>query len=187
MASKLINIQSEKPVHLVLARDRVRSVKRGHPWVFEDYLKDKPKNVKPGALALLKAKDGEILSKGYYDPQSKLAFRSFVVNPKERLDDQLVQSRLERAARLRSRLFNPEETNGFRLVNGEGDGLPGQSEYAAQRSYAGLMNINAWKICMKIDADGRQSPASASCAYFTTRPMLACVRACTHASSSNTA
>lgn len=32
----LINLVNEKPVHLVLAKDRVRSVKRGHPWIFPE-------------------------------------------------------------------------------------------------------------------------------------------------------
>ena len=31
-----INLVTAKPVHLVLAKDRVRSVKRGHPWIFPD-------------------------------------------------------------------------------------------------------------------------------------------------------
>lgn len=43
-----------------------------------------------------------------------------------RLDEQLIAARLERAAQLRIMLFEPyDRTNGFRLVNGEGDGLPG--------------------------------------------------------------
>jgi 23S rRNA G2069 N7-methylase RlmK/C1962 C5-methylase RlmI len=42
------------------------------------------------------------------------------------LDEQLVAARLGRAAALRTALFEPyDSTNGFRLVNGEGDGLPG--------------------------------------------------------------
>lgn len=32
-----------------------------------------------GSLALLKTADGEILAKGYYDPASKLAFRTFAL------------------------------------------------------------------------------------------------------------
>lgn len=44
-----------KPVHLTLAKDRVRSVKRGRPWVFADVLADLPsappgKHVRTDAL-----------------------------------------------------------------------------------------------------------------------------------------
>jgi 23S rRNA G2069 N7-methylase RlmK/C1962 C5-methylase RlmI len=45
---------------------------------------------------------------------------------KERLDVSLVTHRVTRALTLRQRLFpNPLVTNGYRLLNGEGDGLPG--------------------------------------------------------------
>lgn len=62
----LVNlVNGEKPVHLVLAKDRVRSIKRGSPWVFADALRDLPK-APAGSLALLKTPDGDIISKGYY-------------------------------------------------------------------------------------------------------------------------
>ncbi len=122
----------------------------------------------PGSLALLKAADGEILAKGYYDRDSRLAFRALTTAAKERLDSVLVEARLSRAAALREALFAPFDATsgaskpygstpachmlfqgqgqgppllrrhgrvpppptaalapGFRLVNGEGDGLPG--------------------------------------------------------------
>ncbi|PNH07406.1 Ribosomal RNA large subunit methyltransferase I [Tetrabaena socialis] len=120
----LIHLLNEKPVHLVLAKDRIRSVKRGHPWIFPEVLRELPR-APAGSLALLKTPEGEILAKGYYDPASKLAFRTFALQ-KDKLDDALVAGRLERAMRLRAELFEPyDRTNGFRLVNGEGDGLPG--------------------------------------------------------------
>ncbi|PNW79253.1 hypothetical protein CHLRE_09g407900v5 [Chlamydomonas reinhardtii] len=120
----LINLVNEKPVHLVLAKDRVRSVKRGHPWIFPEVLRELPR-APAGSLALLKTADGEILAKGYYDPASKLAFRTFALQ-KDKLDESLIAARLGRAAALRDALFAPfDQTNGFRLINGEGDGLPG--------------------------------------------------------------
>lgn len=62
----LVNlINGEKPVHLVLTKDRIRSIKRGSPWVFADALRELPK-ARAGSLALLKTPDGDILSKGYY-------------------------------------------------------------------------------------------------------------------------
>ncbi|KAG1658641.1 hypothetical protein FOA52_006403 [Chlamydomonas sp. UWO 241] len=113
-----------KPVHLVMAKDQTRNVKRGHPWVFQDTLASLPP-APDGSLALLKTKTGDILAKGYYEPGCPIAFRSLVVG-RDRLDDALVLGRLERSHSLRQRLFSdPSTTNGFRLVNGEGDGLPG--------------------------------------------------------------
>ncbi|GIL70950.1 hypothetical protein Vretimale_4050 [Volvox reticuliferus] len=141
----LIKVVNEKPVHLVLSKDRVRSIKRGHPWIFPEVLRELPK-APPGSLALLKTVDGEILAKGYYDPGSKLAFRTFALQ-REKLDEQLVTARLERAAELRDVLFQPyDTTNGFRLINGEGDGLPGL-----------VVDVYDTAAVMKLDGAGAES------------------------------
>jgi 23S rRNA (cytosine1962-C5)-methyltransferase len=49
-----------------------------------------------------------------------------LMHMQEVLDGSLIASRLERAVSLRNRLFpDPSITSGYRLINGEGDGLPG--------------------------------------------------------------
>ncbi len=48
----LIQPHKKPPVKLRLARDLVRSIKRGHPWVFAEALRRRPP-APPGAQALL--------------------------------------------------------------------------------------------------------------------------------------
>lgn len=62
-------------------------------------------------MAILKDKRGTILAKGFYDPDSKLAFRVCALQS-ERLDDALVASRLHRALALRRMLFDGRDTTG---------------------------------------------------------------------------
>lgn len=112
------------PIQLRLARDLVRTLKRGHPWVFAEALRHRPP-APPGVQAvLLDNKKGREVAKGFYDAQSKLAFRVCSVEADEVLDEAWAKQRLQRALRLRQLLFD-EQTTGFRLFNGEGDGLPG--------------------------------------------------------------
>jgi 23S rRNA (cytosine1962-C5)-methyltransferase len=73
---------------------------------------------------LLDHKKGLEIARGFYDTQSKLAFRVCSVEPGEVLDERWAQQRLQQALCLRQMLFG-EDTTGFRLFNGEGDGLPG--------------------------------------------------------------
>jgi len=61
------NVAGAKPVHLTLARDRVRALKAGSPWVYADTLQSLPP-AQAGSLALIKTKDGDIVAKGMYDP-----------------------------------------------------------------------------------------------------------------------
>ncbi len=111
-------------IKLRLGRDLVRSLKRGHPWVFAEALRQRPTAPAGTHALLLDNKKGREIARGFYDARSPLAFRVCTVTPGETLDDQWAQKRLERALALRRTLFD-DTTTGFRLLNGEGDGLPG--------------------------------------------------------------
>jgi 23S rRNA (cytosine1962-C5)-methyltransferase len=109
---------------LRLARDLTRAIKRGHPWVYAEALRQLPP-ASPGTQAvLLDNKKGREIGRGFYDPHSPLALRICTTEPGETLNERWAQKRLERALALRRMLFD-KRTTGFRLFNGEGDGLPG--------------------------------------------------------------
>lgn len=119
----LLRSQSSR-LTLRLSRDLTRSVKRGHPWVFVDALRDLPP-APPGTTAvLLDNSRGRPIAVGFYDPESSVTFRACRVEEPLRLNDEWAEFRFEQALALRRRLFD-EHTTGFRLFNGEGDGLPG--------------------------------------------------------------
>ena len=120
----LIHPPSAPIVRLSLARDLTRSLRRGHPWVFADALKQRPP-APVGSHASLTDKRGKPIARGFYDASSPLAFRACTLARKAQLDDAWATERLNAALALRSVVINPEQTTGYRLVNGEGDGLPG--------------------------------------------------------------
>ena len=121
---QLVRVSSGSPVTLRLARDLVRTLKRGNPWVFADALRARP-DAPPGTQAvLLDNKRGRAVARGFYDPTSPLAFRACDVENGVMLDDAWAEQRFENAWVLRRSLFSPG-TTGFRLFNGEGDGVPG--------------------------------------------------------------
>lgn len=122
---RLVQAPVGRPLKLRLARNLVRSIKRGHPWVFAEALRDLPA-ARPGAWAVLldNKKNGREIAQGFYDPNSPLAFRACTLNQSEIPDDRWAAECLNRALALRRMLFD-DLTTGFRLLNGEGDGLPG--------------------------------------------------------------
>lgn len=115
-------IKTGKPVHLVLSQDKSRMLKRGFPWVYAHNLTGLPK-AEPGAISILKDKSGDIIAKGFYDPESHLAFRVLTVE-KENLEPELIRKRISRAINFRAQSFGGD-TTGYRIINGEGDLLPG--------------------------------------------------------------
>src|SRR5262245_34771528 len=117
------NARTGSMLRLKLARDLVRSLKRGNPWVFAEALSRRP-DAESGTPAVLLDKGGREIAKGFYDPHSPIAFRACVLRAEQKLDAQWVQDQLERAAALRRGMISAD-TTGYRIVNGEGDGLPG--------------------------------------------------------------
>lgn len=120
--SFILNPQRE-PVRLKLTRERTRMLKQGYPWVYRDWLKDLPP-APPGSRAMVRDKEGALLAFGMYDPTGPLAVRVCALE-REKLDDDLIRAKLEAALALRRTLFDDDRTTGFRLLNGEGDGVPG--------------------------------------------------------------
>ena len=116
---------STSPVVLRLNRDLVRMIKRGHPWVFGDALRDLPPAVAGQPAVLLDNKKGTPIARGFYDPGCPVAFRVCETNPDVQLDDRWAERRLRSALDLRQSLISGGSTTGFRLWNGEGDGVPG--------------------------------------------------------------
>ncbi len=112
----------QPPVKLDLVRDRTRTLKQGYPWIYRDWLQALPA-APAGARAIVRDKDGSLLAFGMYDPVGPLAVRVCALE-RERMDDDLIRSKLDAALSFRQTLFG-EETTGFRLLNGEGDGVPG--------------------------------------------------------------
>ncbi|MDM8527122.1 class I SAM-dependent rRNA methyltransferase [Anaerolineales bacterium HSG24] len=123
-----IKSHAKKPLVLQLSRDLRRDIKRGHPWVFANNLRHCPPAT-PGRVAMLLDNRKRKLAQGFYSPDSPLAFRVCTVETKNPLNDYWAEKQFERACRLRQMLFDAQtfdkQTTGFRLFNGEGDGLPG--------------------------------------------------------------
>jgi len=103
--------KKERPVHL------------GHPWIFSGAIADLDPRLEPGQMVGLQSADGEFLGRGYVNPRCAIAVR-LLTHADQPIDAQLIQRRVARALDLR-RTVLPAETDAYRLINGEGDLLPG--------------------------------------------------------------
>lgn len=112
------------PLTLRLNRDLARTIKRGHPWVYADALRDLPRALAGTPAVLLDNRKGQSVAMGFYDPESPLAFRVCDTDGQTKLDHRWAEFRLRDAVALRQSLFDPK-TTGYRLLNGEGDSTPG--------------------------------------------------------------
>jgi 23S rRNA (cytosine1962-C5)-methyltransferase len=107
---------------IVLRPGRDRPVRGGHPWIFSGAIASGLEGAGEGEPVRILADDGRVLGTGYANPRTSIAVR-VVSQADEPLDDALVAHRIDAALALR-RVVLPGAT-ALRIVNGEGDGLPG--------------------------------------------------------------
>jgi 23S rRNA (cytosine1962-C5)-methyltransferase len=129
-------------VKLELARGLGRHLRAGHPWVFRKALERVPR-IPPGSVVDL-TENGKFVARGYYDPHSAISVRVLTREPRQNIDAAFFAQRVKRALAERRELIDLTDTDSFRLLHGEGDGLPGvvvdlYGKYAVMKLYsAGL-------------------------------------------------
>ncbi|OGP82580.1 MAG: hypothetical protein A2V87_10590 [Deltaproteobacteria bacterium RBG_16_58_17] len=108
---------------IILKKGRDAALRRGHPWVFSGALASVEGKLEPGDIVLAADATGRNLGLGFFNT-GDIAFRLLTDNPAARIDAGFWRRRIEWALALRRQVV-PPETDAFRLVNAEGDGMPG--------------------------------------------------------------
>ena len=103
---------------------REASLLRGHPWLFSGAIARIDPSLSPGAVATAVAADGKPVGLGFFNEKSDIAFRLLTQNPSVSIDRSFWKQRIESALSLRKRIV-PPATDAYRLINAEGDGMPG--------------------------------------------------------------
>ncbi len=101
-----------------------RRLFKGHLWSFSNELQSLPRDIAAGETVRLFTYDKKPVGTGFYNPQSLIAFR-LLSRKGELPDEAFFRRKIEEAHTLRQKLYPSTETNAYRLVHGESDGLPG--------------------------------------------------------------
>jgi len=112
-------------IDLTVKQNRTGPVAGFHPWVFSQALVGIPDGIKPGTPVKLMSERGEFLAFGYFSSYSQIAVRIWGYDKNEDLDEEFFARRIKRAYDIRKKYVESDETNAFRVVNGENDLLPG--------------------------------------------------------------
>ena len=120
---------SQKP-RLVLKRGRAKPLWHGHPWVYAQAVHRYEGEVTAGVVVDVHDDRGAFVGRAVANPGSAIAARVLTRDADEAIDGAWLRRRLDTALALRQRLGLPggevgQETDCYRLVNSEGDGLPG--------------------------------------------------------------
>lgn len=102
-----------------------KKVKQGHPWVFEQGIASVNKAGQAGDLAIIfDKKRNKCIGIGLYDPDSPIRIKLLHSGGPRKIDADFFAERIKAARALRTPLL-ATDTNSYRLLFGENDGLPG--------------------------------------------------------------
>lgn len=102
-----------------------KAVKQGHPWVFESGIAKINKPGKAGDISVIfDQKKNKFLALGLYDPYSPIRIKILHKGKSAQLNQDFFQAKIDEAYQKRRDLLRTD-TNSYRLLYGENDGMPG--------------------------------------------------------------
>ena len=110
---------------LRLRKGTERSLLNGHPWVYSGAVNQPPADADAGCLVDVVDHHGRFIGRGHYNPHSPIRVRILTRDRETDIDSAFLRARIGRALRLRMDSRLTDQTDAFRVVHGESDGLPG--------------------------------------------------------------
>jgi len=107
---------------VTLKAGKDKAVRNRHHWIFSGAIAHFPE-CEEGAILDVYSSGGDLLGAGYFTRRGSIAGRMLSFDDTPPLE--AVKASIASAVALRKRLFDTKVTNAYRLINGEGDSLPG--------------------------------------------------------------
>ncbi len=151
-----------KTIKIKISKSLQTKIRKGHPWVHFYQVKNISVKGRPGDYGVIYDPDNRFLALGLYDPLSDIRLRVLQTGEPAELDAEFFRERLQRAAGIR-RSLESQGTTGYRIVNGENDGLPGLTLDRYQNVGVLKLYTQAWfphleKIVPWIERDLKLTP-----------------------------
>jgi 23S rRNA (cytosine1962-C5)-methyltransferase len=110
---------------VILKPGREKSVRNRHPWLFSGAIHRIDSDAQNGEIVDAHSHAGQWLARGYLNRRSQIQLRLLSWRPDEAIDENFWRGRLQQAIAGRVTLAADAQTNAYRLVHAESDGLPG--------------------------------------------------------------
>ncbi len=109
---------------LKISKTLQKKIRQGYPWIRFHQIQNRNLQGEAGDLGVVYDTDNRFLAVGLYDPYSEIRLRILQAGKPVDIDRTFFEHRLREAFALRNGISS-EDTTGYRLLNGENDGLPG--------------------------------------------------------------
>ncbi|MDQ0200726.1 class I SAM-dependent rRNA methyltransferase [Neobacillus ginsengisoli] len=103
----------------------VNKYKSGYPLISKEAILNLNEAVEEGTIIRLVDEKNKFIAKGYFGKQNKGYGWVLSRSENEQIDQRFFLNKMRDAIKYREPFYNSTDTNAFRIVNGEGDGLGG--------------------------------------------------------------
>lgn len=103
----------------------INKYKEGFPLLSKETVENIDSLYEEGSIVVLLDPSGNFIGRGYYGIQNKGIGWILTHKEKEAIDQLFFQKKIAAAINKRSPFYHSEDTNAFRIFNGEGDGIGG--------------------------------------------------------------
>lgn len=124
MSSVYDRMRAMSTPRCILKKGKEKPVLGFHPWIFSGAIDSVEENINAGDIVQVESAAGDFLGLGYFNPGSQITIRMLAFE-KTKIDSDFFRKKIEAATTLRRRHILSGDTNACRLINSEGDGLPG--------------------------------------------------------------
>jgi 23S rRNA (cytosine1962-C5)-methyltransferase len=114
-----------------------------HPWIYRRMVEAWGADVKPGDVVRVVDRAGKAIGRGFFNPRSEIALRLLTEAAAEEVDAAFFRERIRQAAALRREFLHLDrESDAWRVVHSEGDGLSG----LIVDRYADLLSVELFSL-----------------------------------------
>jgi len=110
---------------VILKKGREKSVNNRHPWLFSGAISRVEGNPEDGDVVDVWNSKARFVARGIYNSKSQIQVRLLTWNPNDPIDEEFWRRRISRAVAGRLALKQTQDTDAYRLVYSEADGVPG--------------------------------------------------------------
>ena len=98
----------------------------GHPWVWSAQVYKPEARLPPGSVVEVHDAKGRFVGRGFWNGHARIALRLLSIDPAQAIDAEWIADGIRRAVALRRELLQLDtQTDAWRVVHSEGDGLSG--------------------------------------------------------------
>jgi len=110
---------------VILKKGREKSVNNRHPWIFSGSINRVEGDPSDGDVVDVWNHRARFVARGIYNVKSQIQVRLLTWNANDMIDEDFWRRRLRRAVAGRQALIEDQDTDAYRLVHAEADGVPG--------------------------------------------------------------